>query len=112
MGKDMKDYLPILNDQGVPNLTGAYAQAQTMQSFSTTMPADGIFTFVTDLGGSDMETAGVYQVIIQNHTDEDRQGICAIADRLVTQITISGPTTADVLDILIIGRIKGQTAAS
>lgn len=106
--KDLKDYMPILADQGMPNLVGAYARGVSMQYFQAAMPADGVITF-SSAGVSDMESA-TYGVLIHNHSDAAASGTCLNNARTATQITVTGPTEADVLDVIIVGQLKGQQA--
>jgi hypothetical protein len=105
--KNAKDHIPYCADQGMPNLVAASASGISIQSFQALMPADGVFVFA-EQGLSDMETAA-YLVLIHNHTGTT-QGTVDNADRTVSQITVTGPTTSDVLDIVIVGQLKGQLA--
>lgn len=104
-GKDLKDFIPILEDQGIPNLIGAYARGLSIQYFQVAMPTGGVVTFASQ-GLSDMDSA-TYGVFIHNHTGAT-QGTVANADRTAKQITITGPTDDDVLDVIIIGKLKNQ----
>ncbi len=108
--KDLKNYIPILADQGIKNLVGSPAKGVSIQVLAAVeMPADGIFVFA-DNGLENMAEAGAYAVIVQNHTDPADEATCLAAARLGTQITLTGPDTSDVLDILIIGQVSGQLA--
>jgi hypothetical protein len=49
-----------------------------------------------------------YSVIIQNHTDVADEAAVSASGKLATQFTITGPDTSDVLDIVIVGTLKGQ----
>lgn len=100
--KDMKDYIPILDDQGVPNLCGAYAQGVSLQHFTAAMPADGVITFAS-VGASNMANA-TYACMVHNNTGAT-QGTVA---KTATQITVTGPTEADSLDVIIVGTLDGQ----
>jgi len=106
--KNAQDYIPYLKDQGIPNLAGAHKVGVSFQVHQVEMPADGIVVFATH-GMSDMADTS-YAVFVHNHTTESKQGKVALADRKTTQITIVGPATSEVLDILIVGQLKGQTA--
>lgn len=106
-GKDLKDYMPILTDQGIPNLMGSYARGVSTQYFQTTMPSDGVITFAS-VGASDMASA-TYGVLIHNHTGAV-QGTVGNSDRTASQITVTGPTEDDVLDVVIVGQLPGQQA--
>jgi hypothetical protein len=101
-GKDMRDYIPILEDQGIPNLVGAYARGLSVQYFQAAMPSDGVITFAS-VGASDMASAS-YGIFVHNHTGAVQGTVVGTA----TGITVTGPTEDDVLDVLIIGKLKGQ----
>lgn len=101
-GKDMKDYMPILADQGIPNLVGAYSRGVSMQYAQVVMVTGGAFTFAS-MGLSDMASAS-YGIFIHNHTGAVQGTVVGTA----TGITITGPTNDDVLDVLIVGTLKGQ----
>jgi len=109
MPKDLQDHIPVLADQGMKNLVGSPARGISMQYLQKAMPAGGVIVFA-DEGLENMANA-TYGVFIHNHTDETKQGTCANAARLTTQITITGPTAADVLDIVIVGQVDGQLGA-
>lgn len=103
--KDMKDYIPAMRDQGIDNLVGTPARGISIQVFQAAMPADGVLVFA-DNGIMDMADQN-YFVMVHNHTGSNH-GIVANADRLLTQIDVQGPTTDDILDVLIIGTVKDQ----
>ncbi len=108
--KDIQDFLPILKDQGITNVVASANRGAGMQFLAAVaMPADGIFNF-EDLGLEDMAAVGEYCVFVQNHTDAADEATCLAAARLTSQFTLTGPDTSDVLDILIVGQIKGQLA--
>jgi len=101
-GKDMKDYMPILADQGIPNLAGAYARGIAIQYFRAAMPSDGVISFAS-VGASDMASAS-YGIFVHNHTGAVQGTVAGTA----TGITVTGPTEDDVLDVFIVGQLKGQ----
>jgi len=103
--KDLKDYIPALRDQGMDNVVGSPARGVSIQVFQAAMPADGVLVFA-DNGIQDMANVN-YFVMVHNHTGSNH-GIVANADRLLTQIDVQGPTTADILDVVIIGTVKDQ----
>lgn len=103
--KDLHDLIPALRDQGMKNVTGCPQRGVSIQKFQAAMPADGILVFSAH-GIEDMADEN-YAVMIHNHTGSNH-GTVANADRAVTQFEVSGPTTADVLDVVIIGTVKGQ----
>ncbi len=110
--KDAKDQIPFCDDQGMPNLCGAAARGVAVQHLTWPMESGGVVVFA-DVGLSDMEVDaangyGGYVVLIQNQTDVADEGTVAEAAKLPTQITVAGPDVADVLDIAIIGQLKGQ----
>jgi len=105
--KDMSTYMPELQDQGVKNLVGTPERGVSIQKFQAEMPADGILVF-EDNNIENMADEN-YMVLIHNHTGSN-QGIVPTADRETTQLTVTGPTTADLLDVVLIGTVKGQLA--
>lgn len=107
MKKDAKDLIPYCGDQGMPNLVGTPKAGMSVQHIQAAMPADGIIVFA-DHGAMNMASES-YGVDIHNHTGSNH-GIVPTADRKVNQITITGPTTDDVLDIFLFGALKGQLA--
>lgn len=108
MPKNAQEYIPYLKDQGIPNLVGAAARGVSIQVHQVAMPADGIVVFSTH-GLLDMADTN-YAVLVHNHTTESKQGKVALADRKTTQITIAGPAENEVLDVVLIGLLKGQIA--
>ncbi|MDV7396840.1 hypothetical protein RZS08_35910, partial [Arthrospira platensis SPKY1] len=91
----------------IPDLCGAAKPGVSIQHLLVAMPAGGVIVFA-DHGLMDMAEPQTYGVIVQNQTDVADPGSVAAADRLTTQITIVGPDAADVLDIVLIGPVKGQ----
>lgn len=108
MPKKAQEYIPYLKDQGIPNLVGSFKNGVSIQVHQVEMPANGIVVFATH-GMSDMADTS-YAVQIHNHTTESKQGKVALSDRKTTQITIVGPATSEVLDVVLFGKLKGQTA--
>ena len=104
--KNLDDHLPILKDQGIRNVVGTYKRGVSMQHISTVMPTGGVIKFA-DFGLSNMAGVG-YAVIVVNHTTASKIGKVTRANRLTSQITITGPDDNDELDIVIIGQIYGQ----
>lgn len=104
MKKDIWDHIPILKDQGIRNVVGAHQQGVSLQVKQIPMPAGGVIVFA-DHGLSNMADAE-YSVFTQNQTDVADPG--TVGSRTTAEFTITGPDAADVLDILIIGKVKGQ----
>lgn len=100
--KTMRDYMPILKDQGIPNLVGAYAAGVSLQHFTAAMPADGVITFAS-AGVSNMANA-TYACTVHNNTG----AVQGTVEKTATQITVTGPTEADSLDVIIVGTLDGQ----
>jgi len=109
MKKNAKDFIPYCQDQGIPHLCGAGKSGVSMQKLSGwVMSATGIVNFANQ-GLVDMDiTNGTYAVLVQNQTDAADEATIAEADKLGHQFTIVGPDTNDVLDIVIVGTLKGQ----
>lgn len=105
--KHAKDQIPFCADQGIPDLVGAAKAGVSIQHKVTTMPAGGVIDFAA-YGMQNMASSN-YAVIVINHTSAGT-GTVAAAARTPTQITITGPTTADEIDIIIIGQLDGQLA--
>jgi hypothetical protein len=109
MKKDARDLIPYCHDQGMPNLTGAGKSGVSVQHLSGwPMESGGVVKFA-DVGLKDMDVSvDKYSVFIQNHSDVADEGTVAASAKLSTQFTIVGPDVADVLDIMIVGTLKGQ----
>ena len=108
--KAAKDHLPYFDDQGIPYPAGAGKAGVSIQHKPNwAMISGGVFVFA-DQGLEDMAD-GNYSVIIQNQTDAADEATVAAAAKTTTQITIVGPDVADVLDIVIVGRLKNQVSA-
>lgn len=106
--KRADNHIPYCHDQGMPYLAGAHKAGVTVQSFQIAMPADGIIKFAT-VGLMDMANKS-YQVFVHNHSDVADEATVANAARTESQITVTGPDSGDVLDIMIVGQVKGQLA--
>lgn len=109
--KDMKDYIPVLADQGIDNVVGSPSQGVSIQAGSFTMvssPDDFVFADNLDVSGNAMKNMadGDYEVIAINNTDAADQA--TISAKTALQFTITGPDAADVVTLLIIGRVAGQ----
>lgn len=105
--KNAKDFLTFCEDQGIPNLCGASARGVSIQYASFVMgsaPDDFVFA---ENGLQDMEGDN-YVVLPWNQTDVADQGV--ISAKTGKQFTITGPDAADVVDLLIVGQLKGQLA--
>lgn len=111
MKKNANDYIPFCDDQGMPCLVGTNAPGVSIQKLSGwAMPAGGVVVFA-DEGLMDMDVdSDTYCVLIQNQSDAADEGTVAEAAKLATQFTIVGPDVADVLDIVVVGTLKGQLA--
>jgi len=105
MPKDMKDFIPVLGDQGVKNLVGTPKRGVSIQSFQVAMPADGIITFAA-VGAENMADVN-YQIYIHNHSGANH-GIVPNTDKTTTQFKVSGPPAGDLFDVIIVGAVKGQ----
>jgi hypothetical protein len=101
LAKDAWDHLPYLKDQGIPNVVGTPGRGVSIQSFQTTMPAGGVIPLPQS-----MANAG-YQVLVHNH-DGANHGTAPTATRRVTQFTLVGPTPGELLDVMVVGQLKGQ----
>lgn len=109
MKKDAKDLIPYCDDQGIPNLAAAAKSGVAIQYLSDWPMVSGGVVVFADEGLVDMDVgADTYAVFIQNQTDAADEATVAAAGKLGTQFTIVGPDVADVLDILIVGTLKGQ----
>ena len=109
MAKNAADHIPYCKDQGMHNLMGAAVSGQSMFMIRTVMPSDGIIVLPYVMENT------TYAVSIHNHTDQTKSGLAAYVSRTVSQFTITvsgGPSTNDVLDVIIVGQIKGQLGAA
>lgn len=106
--KNAADLVPYCADQGIPNLAGAGQRGVSVQRFQVIVPALAVaytLIFVPE-GGMDMGHAD-YHVQITNHTTQGT-GICDPATRTAKQLEITSVLAADVLEVLVCGRLKGQ----
>jgi hypothetical protein len=102
----MKNYIPVLEQKKIPNLVGTAKLGVSMQSFTAAMPAGGVIVFATNDVANMAD--GTYQVLIHNQDDQAASGTVAASAKLATQITVVGPTAADVLDIVLVGTLANQ----
>jgi hypothetical protein len=105
MPKDLKDHIPALDDQGIKNVVASPARGIGLQVAEFTMasaPDDFVFA---ENGLEDMED-DQYHVLVLNQTDASDQGV--ISAKTPQQFTITGPDAADVVTLLIVGKLKGQ----
>ena len=111
MKKNARDQIPYCEDQGMPNLTGAAKSGVSVQHLPDwTMVSGGVVVFA-DQGLANMDvSAAKYSVIIQNQTDPADEATVAASGKLGTQFTIVGPDAGDILDVVIMGTLKGQLA--
>ena len=109
MVKNAKDLIPFCDDQGMTNLVGTPKPGASIQYLNDWAMVSG---GVVDFGDESLEDMDVsetkYCVFIQNQTDAADEGTVAAAAKLANQLTIVGPDVADVLDIMIVGTVKGQ----
>ena len=104
MKKDAKDYIPYCADQGIPNIPGTNKPGLSMQVLPEwSFPAGGVLVF-EDEGLMNMANAE-YGVLVQNQTSAARPATVA---KTATGCTLTGPNAADVLDIVITGKLQGQ----
>ena len=102
---DAKDYIPFCEDQGMPTLAGAFAKGVSVQHkifAMVTAPDDFVFA---DNDLEDMADA-TYVVLAQNQTDVSKPP--AMTAKSVSQFTITGPAIGDDVDLIIVGKLKGQ----
>lgn len=105
MKKDAKDFIPYCADQGIPNISGTNKPGLSVQALPEwSMPAGGVLAFEDEglMGMADTN----YGVVVQNQTSTARPA--TVGSKTATQCTITGPNAADVLDIVITGRLRGQ----
>jgi len=103
--KDLKDYIPVLADQGIPNVVATPKPGVGLQVAEFTMasaPDDFVFA---DNGLEDMAD-GNYHVILHNQTDVADDAL--ISAKTSKQFTITGPDASDVVTLLIVGKLKAQ----
>lgn len=103
--KNLSDYIPALDDQGIPNVVGTPGSGVSLQFARFTMgsaPDDFVFA---DNGLTDMAD-DAYEVFPWNQTDVADQGV--ISAKTTKQFTITGPDAADEVSLLIVGKLQGQ----
>lgn len=105
--KNADTAIPILKDQGIPNICGAYAKGVSAQYAILSSAGGAEAVTFAGLGLSDMANA-TYVVLVQNQTDVADEA--AVTAKTAQGFTVTGPDAADVLDILIVGQLKGQLA--
>jgi len=103
--KKVSDYVPILDDLGIDYVVASNKNGVGVQNLRVAMPADGIIVFA-DNGLSDMAN-DTYCALVQNQTDIADPATVVTA---VDKITITGPDTGDILNIVIVGTLKGQVS--
>ena len=80
---------------------GTPERGVSIQSFQTTMPAGGVIGLPRSMEN------GAYQVFVHNHDGAD-DGNAPTGTRTPTQFTLSGPLTGELLDVIVVGQLKGQ----
>lgn len=109
--KNLSDYLPVLSDQGIPNVLATPSPGMGFQVARFTMasaPDDFVFADNLDVNGnvmSNMADAN-YEVIPHNQTDVADESL--ISAKTTTQFTITGADTSDVVTLIIAGRLANQ----
>jgi hypothetical protein len=99
--------IPYCKNQNMPYLTGAGTAGVSMQYFRTTMPSNGVIVFAQN-NATDM-LDGRY--VVQAYDQEGVvSGKAASATRTATQFTLAGPSSGAVIDVVVIGQLKGQPA--
>lgn len=110
--KKARDQIPYCEDQGMPYLAGAGAAGVSVQHKPNwVMPAGGVFVFANEGLVPMADTA--YSVVFQT-----QNGIAAVgnypkavlANKTGTQFTVTGPSTSDVIDVVIVGKLQGQVS--
>lgn len=105
--KDAKDFIPYCEDQGIPNLCGAFARGVSIQHVIYSAGAGADAVLFSEQGLSDMANTA-FVVIAMNQTAVARP--MAVSSKAVTGFTITGQNAADVVDLIIVGRLKGQAS--
>jgi hypothetical protein len=106
--KNAADAVAYCADQGIPNLVAAGQRGVSVQRFQVVVPALAVaytLIFVPE-GGVDMANAD-YHVQLTNHTHQGT-GICDPTTRTGKQLVITSVVAADVLEVLVCGKLKGQ----
>lgn len=102
--KKFKDYDPVMDEHGIEYVAAAGTAGIGVQGKTWAMVTGGVFVFADNALANMADTT--YQVIVQNQTDIADPA--TVGSKTATQFTITGPDDADVLDIVVIGRIAGQ----
>ena len=106
--KDAEDHIPFCKDQGLHNLCGAGTRGVSIQVIPGHVTASDPETLTfADLGLMDMADAD-YAVFGQNQTDVADQPY--FDAKAAGSFQMNGPDAADVVDIVVVGRLKGQLA--
>lgn len=102
--KKLNDYDPMMAEHGIEYVAAAGKAGVSVQGATFAMPVGGVFVFADNDCSNMADTA--YQVIVQNQTDIADPA--TVGSKTVSQFTITGPDTADSLDIVIVGKLDGQ----
>ena len=104
--KNLNDYLPELDDQGIKNVIASPIPGVGIQFDSFTMGSDPDDYVFADNGLEDMADAD-YEVVPINQSDATDQA--AISAKTVKQFTVTAVgASGNVMTFLIIGKLKGQ----
>lgn len=104
---DLKDYVPALDDQGVANAVGSPVRGVSLQ-FDSYIAGAGADPYVFATNGMEDMADATYEAIGINQTAAARSVI--VGGKTTKQFTITGQNAADVMTIIVIGRVKGQSA--
>jgi len=113
--KKAEDHIPYCKDQGLPFLAAAAKAGVSIQAKTFIQTAGGVFDFAAE--GLEPMADGAYAVLMHNHSGLDEAGVAGpIADyptadpgnRTPAQFVIAGPPPGDVIDVVIVGRLRGQ----
>ena len=107
MAKDLKDLIPALDDQGIPNVVGSGNQGVSLQFLVFTMGSAPDTVVFADEGLVDMYD-GNYAVVAQNQSDVADEA--TIGTKTGLSFIVTGPDASDVVDLIIVGRLKTQLA--
>ncbi len=102
--KKASDYIPYCEDQAMPYLAGAAKGGVAIQSVEVTADdANYEFSFAGE--GLEPMADASYLVFVQNNTTA---GGGTVANKTASGFDIAGLIAADVVSVLIVGRLSGQ----
>jgi len=103
--KNLNEYIPVLANQGIKNVIASPVPGVGIQFKSHIAGAGAHAVTFETLGLENMEDT-TYEVVSWNQTSVARLAI--VSGKTAKQFTITGQNAADVMTLIILGKLKGQ----